>query len=326
MKVYIDAGYGAFKYATDEGAAGEIVSHVVRSAREADFALLGMASSKCMAINNGFGKFLVGLGATDHTGHLEDSTDYERITDAAPEVRALFYAAMTQGNVIGRASVVVALPLGLVTLPDAKARIADMKAWMVKEHEWESGRIKRVLNITSVKALSQAQSIYFDHTLGDDGQQRRESDGLIVTISIGSNTVEIMGFEDGQPQPRLASGSKIGMRFLLSMINDSKFRGVRTIPAIDADLRRGKITNDVLAPAMSNWHSRIRAEIKRVIGDECERVDQVVVAGGGAQKALPELRRIFPGGDRNRDRVTIADDPVRAVVRGMVKWDKAQGA
>jgi len=320
-KVCLDVGYGAFKYATDEGKSGEIVSHVVRAKREADLSLLGMGkAAKTQMISNGFGSYLVGLGATDHTGIIEDSTDFERITDASPEVRALFYAAMSQAQVTGKASLVVALPVGLVTLPDAKQRITDMRNWMTGEHSWAAGRDKRVLTITSVKALSQAQAVYFDAFLDDQGQQTGSPDGLVMTVSIGSNTVELMGFEDGTPQPRYASGNKIGVRFLLGMLNDSKYRGTRSILAIDADYRRGKIKDDVLAPSLRNWHSRIRADIKQVLGDEIERVSRVIVAGGGAKLAESELKRMFG------DRLTVAADPVRSVVRGMEKWQAAQKA
>lgn len=318
-KVFLDTGYGSFKYATDDGKTGEIVAHVVRGAREADLSLTGgPKSTRVMNINNGFGSFLVGLGATDHPGIIEDSTDFERITDASPEVRALFYAAMTQAQVTGKAALVVALPIGLVTLPDAKQRITDMRNWMLGDHAWGVGRDKRVLTISTVKALSQAQAVYFDAYLDAQGQQIASPDGLVLTVSVGSNTVELMGFEDGTALPRYAAGPKIGVRYLLSMVNDSRYRGARNVLAIDADYRRGKIPGDVLAPALRNWHSRIRSDIKHVLGDEIERVARVVVAGGGTKLAEPELKRLFG------DRVNIVDDPVKAVVRGMAKWQAAQ--
>lgn len=320
-KFWLDLGFGALKYAASNGTEGEIVSHVVRPKREADLALLGMQASKCLTINNGFGKYLVGLGATDHTGTIEDSTNYERISDAAPEVRALFYAALSDAQVVGNTSVVVALPLGLATLSDAKQRMADLRNWMAKEHRWEVGRAPRVITVTKVSAISQAQAVYFDHTLDDAGGQRRPSDGLIVTVSIGSNTVEIMGFEDGAPAPRFARGARIGVRYMFGMFNEAKYRGVREITAIDADYRRGKLKRDQLAPAINNWHNKIGTEIRNVFGDELERVGQVVVAGGGADLAIGALRSLFPGDGR----VVAAVDPVRAVVRGMVKWDAARG-
>lgn len=321
QKVFLDAGYGAFKYATDDGKCGEIVAHVVRAAREADLSIVGIQKgARLTHISNGFGSFLVGLGATDHPGMIEDSTDFERISDASPEVRALFYAAMTQAQVTGKAALVVALPIGLVTLPDAKQRVADMRAWMLGEHAWGVGRDKRVLTISNVKALSQAQAVYFDAFLNAHGQQLDSPEGLVLTVSIGSNTVELMGFEDGAPVARYASGSKIGVRRLLDMVNASKYRGARNVLAIDAAYRRGQIPGDVLAPAIRNWHSSIRADIKRVLGDEVERVSRVIVAGGGAKLAEPELKRLFG------DRVTLAEDPVKAVVRGMTKWQAAQTA
>ena len=316
----IDPGFGSFKYATSSGVAGEVVAHVapvLNVDKRINFASVGMGTEaktgpKPLLIRNGIGDFYVGLGAKDR-GQLIENNDLDKLLDS-PEARALFYAAMTRAQAVGKFDVLTALPLALVMGDAAKSNTERVKEWMAGPHEWEADNRPRVAHVRSVKTLSQAQAILFDYCLSMDGSEANSIAGEVGVISIGHNTIELLVFDGGRPLEAFASSEQKGVRVVLEMVSEHMSAcGVGVVDAWIRERRPEALAQ--LRAVLPAWHSQIRGLINRRWGPVKDRLRVVVVAGGGAlpEFARPVMRGMFA------NRLAIAHNPTTAVADGLMK-------
>ena len=324
--VAIDPGFGSFKYATSAGTAGEIVAHVapvLNVDKRINFASVGMgaeakAGPKPLLIRNGIGDFYVGLGAKDR-GTLIENNDLDKLIDS-PEARALFYAAMTKAQAVGKFDVLTALPMALVMGADAKRNVDQVKAWMGGPHEWQADNHARVAHVRSVKTLSQAQAVLFDYALGLDGKEANSISGEVGVISIGHNTIELLVFDGGKPMEAFAANEQKGVRYVLELV--AEHMGADSVGVVDSWIREKRpeaLTH--LRAVLPAWHSQIKGLVYRRWRTVKDRLRVVAVAGGGAlpEFAGPTLKGMFG------ERLAIAHNPTGAVAAGLMKL-AARGA
>ena len=316
----IDPGFGSFKYATSTGTAGEVVAHVapvLNVDKRVNFASVGMgveakAGPRPLLIRNGIGDFYVGLGAKDR-GQLIENNDLDKLLDS-PEARALFYAAMTKAQAVGKFDVLTALPLALVMGADAKRNVEQVKAWMGGAHEWEADNHPRVAHVRGVKTLSQAQAILFDYALAMNGTEANSIAGEIGVISIGHNTIELLVFDSGRPVEAFAASEQKGVRVVLELL--AEHMGADSVGVVDAWIREKRPEALVqLRAVLPAWHSQIKGLIDRKWRNVKDRLRVVVVAGGGVlpEFAGPVMRGMFV------NRLHVVHNPTGAVADGLMK-------
>lgn len=318
--VAIDPGFGSFKFATNTGTAGEVVAHVapvLNVSKRTNFSVVGMgaeakAGPKPLLIRNGIGDYFVGLGAKDR-GVLIENNDLDKLMDS-PEARALYYAAMTKAQAVGKFDVLTALPMALVMGAEATANVNTVKRWMAGQHEWQADNHPRVAFVRSVKTLSQAQALLMDYGLNMDGSEAHSLAGEIGVISIGHNTIELLVFDGGKPLEAFAASEQKGVRYALELV--AEHMNADSVGVVDAWIReRRPEVMAYLRAVLPAWHSQIKGLIDRRWRTVKDRLRVVALAGGGA---LPDfagatLKSMFG------ERLALAQNPTGAVADGLMK-------
>lgn len=312
----LDTGFGSFKiYGKDTSAL--VVSHVAEvNGSSIDFGAIG-GDKKVSAqlISNGVGRFWCGLGASD-LGRVNGRMDYEKLT-GSPEMIALFFAVLGKTGATHNDSMhlVVGVPFGFVSGDGVKERVAQLKGWMIGEHNWTDGKRQRSAKVSNVSVISQAQAAYLDYGLDESGNESNSDiEGEIGVISIGHNTVELIVLEDGVPSRKFAHSEKLGVRRMLETINASKGNSYE-IAELDTKLRAGKLDTD---KAVAVWGSEISAAIERGWGESHKRFNKVVAVGGGVKFLNHQLKGLFGS------RLVVPDEPVMSVSRGLYKHGVSQ--
>lgn len=312
----LDTGFGSFKiYGKDTSAL--VVSHVAEvDGSSIDFGAIG-GDKKVSAqlISNGVGRFWVGLGASD-LGRVNSRMDYEKLS-GSPEMVALFYAVLGKTGATHNDSMhlTVGVPFGFVSGDGVKERVAQLKGWMIGEHEWLDGKRQRAAKVASVSIISQAQAAYLDYGLNINGTDNdSDIEGEIGVISIGHNTVELIVLEDGVPSRKFAYSEKLGVRRMLETINASK-NNAYEIAELDTKLRASKLDTD---KAIVTWGSEVIGMIERRWNESHKRFNKVVAVGGGVKFLSHQLKGLFGS------RLVVPDEPVMSVSRGLYKHGVSQ--
>lgn len=342
MNVSFDAGAGAVKVWTrwstivkDEKGQDQVVwrsngvqvlSQVAVDGRAKVAAMPGLRKAKLPSrIEFDAGSFYVGAGAHDW-GRAVENLDYDRLT-GTPEMRALFYAAMTAGitqylasgvGMLGDGkffplkthppvSVTVGLPIEAMDAETVKA----VKGWMLGEHAWLHDDREATLIVEDVKCTSQPVGALFDYLMDDEGkfisERKRAFRGEVGILSIGHSTVELLGVRNRAPVQKWTKGEAIGVQRLLDIVRgDMPYsRG-----ELDERLRAGKLD---IGKALPVWWSEVSGHLDHEWGRDWKRFEAVIVVGGGAILLRDQLARKFGV------KAFMPDDPVLSIARGLWK-------
>jgi hypothetical protein len=245
-------------------------------------------------------------------GRVSTRLDYGRFT-GSPEMRALFYAALSNAGILSRdgVSLTVGIPLGFVSGDDVKTRVGALREWMSGQHEWQEGKRERSANIVNVNILSQPHAAYLDHVFDMNGSQTNNAlAGEVGIVSLGFNTMELMVIEDGKPSRRFSGSDKVGVRRLLESIN-ATFGNAYNLAELDLKLRAGKLD---IRNAAHTWNSEIAAAIERMWDGADRRFTQIIAVGGGLRFANDTLKSIFGS------RLVVPEDSVLSIARGLYKF------
>src|SRR4030067_2839191 len=159
-KIYLgfDMGMGAAKLWGKPGGV-QVVSQVANNGRgHLSDGIVGLRNRKRpMLVTGEFGSFYVGDGAHEH-GRPVENLDFDRLT-GAPEMRVLLYAALAQyedehGPFDELLSLMVGLPLQMMTGEGAKDYQRGVKGWLIGTHEFNVGGISHSIEIESVPQTS----------------------------------------------------------------------------------------------------------------------------------------------------------------------------
>lgn len=322
--IAIDPGAGAIKIYHANGRA-VIPAIVATDGAETVSALAGLDSgAPPLRIITDRGAFLVGPQAHSW-GRPCENLDPDRLR-GSPELAALVYAAMADAEIgSGRFSVIVGLPLELLTGDEAAANAAAVKGWLAGRHVWSTeSQLHRVhdimlhrvhdIIINSVKVTSQPVGALMDYLLDDEGHyipdNKRTAKGEIGIISIGMNTIELLAVSNLQIIQRFTAGRASGVRRLLELCNPAELysRG-----EMDAQLRAGSLDT---AAALPIWAAEVSDTINKRWGDSWRRFAAVIVTGGGSLLLRDQLIRKFAG------RAWFPDDPVISTARGLYKFSR----
>lgn len=319
--IAIDPGAGAVKVFTGAHyyAAIPAIISTNGAARISDLA--GLASGAApKRIETPRGAFLVGLNAHEW-GRPVENLDPDRFT-GSPELAALLYTALDQAyglvELPATASVIVGLPLNILTGEEAAANAADVKTWLLGKHTWSVNGRARELHITGARITSQPVGALMDFMLDAEGhyipENKRTAKGELGIMSIGMNTVELLAVNNLQIVQRFTAGRASGVRRLLELCNPNELysRG-----EMDSKLRSGALDYKAALPV---WAAEVSDAINKRWGDAWRRFALVIITGGGSYLLQEQLTAKFAG------RVWFPADPILSTAAGLYKFSLRKSA
>lgn len=270
------------------------------------------AKAAPLHIKSAHGTFYVGDGA-HQWGRPVESLDVDRFT-GSPEMRAMFYGALTQLVTIcpdaldDPLNIVVGLPQGLALGDGGRANIDAAKAWMRGEHVWYANDEPHCADIANVVMTSQARGAYLDAILSTDGNVNKLlKKGEVGIVSIGSGTIETLVLSNAEPVNKYTSSVNLGVRRLLELSNTQR---LYSLGELDSQLRDGTLNTTATLPI---WAREVTGHIAGVWGDVWKRFAGVIVVGGGRVLLAPQLAKLFGG------KLMACDEPIYSIARGLWK-------
>jgi hypothetical protein len=308
-----DMGMGALKLWSKPGGL-QLVSQVANNGRAhlAD-GMMGMKSRKRPILVSGeFGSFYVGPAAHEH-GRPVENLDFDRLT-GAPEMRVLLYAALAQyqdehGPFDESLSLMVGLPLQMMTGETAKDYQKSVKSWLMGTHEFAIDGISHRIEIETVRQTAQPVGALFDYVMDEQMKFVADPREEVGVISVGFNTVELLVVKDGGAVERFTRGNTLGVRRLLELINRD---GLYSLGELDGSLRSGGLRSEV-KNALPIWSREVNGEIEKVWGVSHRRFAKVLIVGGGALLLKEMLTQQFG------HKAWLPSDPVLSIARGLWK-------
>ncbi len=316
--IYIgeDMGMGNNKLA---GAAGEIqtVSQIASNGSGAVSGMLGLKSRKRPThISSEYGSFYVGQGAHEHGRPVEDLS-FERLT-GSPEMRALLYGSLAEyqtayGKFTEPLSLMVGLPLQMMTGADAKEYQQSVIGWLKGIHTFEANEKAQSVEVAKVRVTSQPVGALFDYSLNQDGTIREGGVSAMLDevgiISVGFNTLELLVVKNQSAVERFTTGNTVGVRRLLDLCNRD---GLYSLGEMDERLRAGQLKAEAKS-ALPIWEHEVNGEIEKCWAKSYKRFAKVIIVGGGALILKDALTNQFGA------KAWIAPNPVTSIARGLYK-------
>jgi hypothetical protein len=315
--VGFDMGMGALKLWCKPGGL-QLVSQVSTNGHgHLVDGVIGLKSRKRpMLVGGSFGSFYVGDFAHEH-GRPVENLDFDRLT-GAPEMRVLLYGALARyqeehGPFDSALSLMVGLPLQMMTGELAKEYQKGVKSWLMGQHEFTVDGMTHCIDVESVRQTSQPVGALFDYVLDDQAQMIGERGSALLdevgVISVGFNTVELLVVKERGAVERFTRGNTLGVRRLLELINRE---GLFSLGELDAKIRGGGMRSE-LKQAMPVWSREVNGEIEKVWGTSHRRFAKVLIVGGGALLLKDSLTMQFG------HKAWSPADPVLSIARGLWK-------
>ena len=312
-----DLGAGANKFS---GALGSVqtISQVANNGTGHMDAMLGLKIKKDMPthINSDYGSFYVGSGAHEK-GRPVNNLDFERFA-GSPEMRAIFYATLAQyqdkfGKFSAPLSLMVGLPLQMMTGDSAEHYQKNVKGWLKGIHTFEANGQAHKVEIVKVRLTSQPVGALYRYALNEKGEVDPGRGDILSEevgiISPGFNTLELLVVKEKRAFERFTAGNTVGVRRLLELCDRKELYS----PAErDEKLRNGDFKAE-LKTAFPIWEDEIRGEIDARWGKFHQRFSKILVVGGGSLLLKDLLARMFGA------KAWIADNPVTATAEGLYR-------
>ncbi len=312
-----DMGMGALKLWGHPGGL-QLVSQVASNGKGRLAAgILGLKSRRRpVEVVGEFGSFYVGDAAHEH-GRPVENLDFDRLT-GAPEMRVLLYAALAQyqneyGPFDAPLSLMVGLPLQMMTGDLAKDYQKSVRSWLKGIHEFSVDGITHCVQIEDIKQTSQPVGALFDYVLDGNAQLLSERGSALLdevgVISVGFNTVELLVVKKQGAVERFTAGNTIGVRRLLDLMNTD---GLYSLGELDGMLRGGALRTE-MKQALPIWSREVNGEIEKRWGASHKRFAKVLIVGGGALLLKDALTMQFG------HKAWVPQDAVLSIARGLWK-------
>jgi hypothetical protein len=251
-----------------------------------------------------------------------ENMDFARLTEST-EIRSVFYGAMSeyqrQFGEFGEAlRLVVGLPFQMLIGQSetvTKFRKA-VNGWMSGEHEWVADGKPFKVTVEAVHLYPQALGAPVDYALDMQGkaisdERTKALNSECGTISIGSNTVELLVSKRDENTHRFNGGKAIGVRQLWRRVDP---RQMYTFGEFCDHLEARTLPEELnVEPHLDSWTGEILGYMDSIWGQAYNRFHRVFLVGGGAILLESRLRRKFNG------KSVFMDDPVMSIGRGMFK-------
>ncbi len=312
--VAFDPGYGAIKVFW-EGGSLQIPSAVAVDGGRRVARMAGLKVQRPpLEVVLPEGRFYVGERAHDW-GRPVENMDLDRLF-GTPEMRALFFGAMTRAGIEGEVDLVIGVPVGVFTGPEAEDAIRAVKTTWRGTWRWVSEGRERWLEVREVLVTGQPVGALMDYFLNLEGrpvpERRVEFPKEIGILNIGMNTIDLMTARNGELVQRLTAGETLGVRRLLALLNPD---GLYTLAELDDRLRRKDLDPRSVLPL---WEREVFGFIERQWGGSWRRFARILAVGGGVVLLKEALLHRFQG------KAFIPDDPILATARGLYKIGRAR--
>ncbi len=263
------------------------------------------------------------VGRMAHSfGDPIENLGFDRLTESN-EMRAVLYGALTAfmkkyGDFSAPLTLIVGVPLQVLMGNAESVRKAkkSIVGWMSGAHSWSADGILYSVNVQDVDLQPQAIGALVDYAFDMQGNLRSQAHMEALTrecasISIGSNTVELMVTKENQDTKRFCRGKEIGVRSLWARVDPEQDY---SFGEFDQDLRSGTLPESMdVKPHLRSWRGEISGFANMVWKRSHRRFHKVFVVGGGAVLLRSHLRGAFDG------KAEVLDDPVMAIGRGLYK-------
>lgn len=317
-KLGCDLGMSSVKLV---GAAGELQFLSQAALYGGEMGDFGGRRKKPTIIEADFGKLYVGEQAHSFGSPVEN-LGFDRLAETN-EVRAVLYGAWSEyqkkfGDFSMPLELIVGLPFQMLMGESgsvAKFR-RDVNRWLAGEHRWSADGRDFGVVVSKVHLFPQAMGAPIDYALGMDGraESAEHTEALqkeCATISIGSNTVELLVTKRDRDTKRFNGGKPIGVRSLWRRVDP---HGYYSFGEFDEMLRDRSLPDSMdVRPHLASWMSEINGFANQKWGDAYHRFHKVFIVGGGAILLKSKLRNAFDG------KAQIMADPVMAIARGLYK-------
>jgi len=272
-------------------------------------------------VEGDFGRLYVGFGSHSY-GTPVENLDFDRLA-GTNEMRAVFYGALSEymkkyGVFDEPLELVVGLPFQM--LMGDKASVSkfrkDVNAWLGGEHTWQADDESQQAQVEKVHLYPQAMGAPVDYAFDMNGkaQSAERTKALTnecATISIGSNTVELLVTKRDKDTKRFNGGKPIGVRQLWRRVDPQQWY---SFGEFDEMLRTNNLPEHMdVKPHLASWTSEIMGFANSMWGQSYHRFHRVFLVGGGAILLEKHLRDKFNGTS------ILMDDPVMVIGRGLYK-------
>jgi hypothetical protein len=266
------------------------------------------------------------VGADAHDwGRAIENLDDARFATGAPGVRAVTYAALTRymqqyGPINDDIELTVALPQTALSEDHADTTTRGVKSWIEDTHTWtatthatttDTDSELYALTISKAYITTQVAGALFDYVLNDDGSQNaariahyKQEIGI---VSIGMNTVELLGLRNRKVVQAFTHGDTRGVRRLLDLADP---QGLYTRGELDAMLRSGDLD---ISAALPVWSAEVAGMIEQHWARAWRRFKAIICVGGGVLLLRDMLLTTFNG------RLFIPEDPLMSIANGVYK-------
>jgi hypothetical protein len=206
----------------------------------------------------------------------------------------------------------IALPQTALNEEDGDTTVRGVRSWMEGAHTWRADGAPVSINVGKVTIATQVAGALFDYLLDENGKPNAGRAGHfkreLGIISIGMNTVELLGVRNKNVIQAFTRGDTLGVRRLLELCDPQR---MYTRGELDAMLRSGNLdTSD----ALGVWAAEVAGMIEQQWGRAWRRFAAVIAVGGGALLLRDMLIRQFNG------KAVIPEDPVMAIANGLYKY------
>lgn len=313
-----DLGQSSLKFVSSRGALQFASTASLYGGESAEF---GKKRKKPIIVEGDFGKLYVGNAAHSYGSPIEN-LDFDRLA-GTPEMRGVFYGALTAymkkyGPFEEPLTLIVGLPFQM--LMGEGASVAKFRksvsGWLAGMHEWTADGEVFKTQVGRVELFPQALGAPVDYALDMQGQAISEErtkalKNECATISIGSNTVELLVTKRDEDTKRFNGGKPIGVRQLWRRVDPNQYY---TFGEFDELLRTNSLPDQMdVTPHLESWTSEILGFVNSLWGQSYHRFHKVFLVGGGAILLEKYMRSKFNG------KSIMADDPVMAIANGLYK-------
>lgn len=318
IKFGCDLGQSSLKFVGPKGALQFASMAALYGGQSADF---GKKRKKPIIVEGDFGKLYVGTGAHSYGSPIEN-LDFDRLA-GTPEMRGVFYGAMTayiekHGAFDDSLTLIVGLPFQMLMGEDANVAKfrKGVSAWLAGKHSWVADGKEYSIEVKRVELYPQALGAPVNYAFNSAGQaisseHAKALKNECATISIGSNTVELLVTKRDEDTKRFNGGKAIGVRQLWRRVDPQQDY---TFGEFDEMIRNGTLPDHMdIKPHLESWASEITGYVNSVWGQSWNRFHRIFLVGGGAILLQKHLEAKFNG------KAVMSEDPVMAIANGLYK-------
>lgn len=271
--------------------------------------------------NQIFGNMYVGHHA-HRWGVPVENFDFARLAGVTPEMKAIFYGALTEyqrkyGRFEEPLDVLVGLPMQMLgTDEKGKQYERQVKGWIGGDHHWLADGVDFEASVASVKLLPQSFGAVVDYAFDIHGksisaERNKALTQENATLWIGSNTVEAQVTKRDEDTRRFNGGSAIGVRWLHNQVDP---HGLYSFGEFDELLRANDLPEEMnINKFLGAWATQIFGFTNRLWNQSFHRFHRIFVGGGGSLLLKDQLQAQYGS------KVVFSDDPIMSIARGLYK-------